>query len=258
MLLAFPGAYNVVARDEQPAWTADLLDAPHEAPDKSVRVRRMFNSIARRYELVNSLTSAGRDRAWRRRAVRLAAVRSDDAVIDVACGTGDFARAFSIAGAGLVVGCDFAREMLTLAVGRSDGTSRWCEGDALRLPFRSGSFSVASCAFGVRNFSDLDRGLAELYRVLRPGGRAVILEFSRPTNRVARWCSELYTRRIMPVVARLISRDREGAYRYLPQSVLSFVGVDELCDRLGRAGFARTTTTPLSLGIVTIHVAQRD
>ncbi len=247
-----------MARNDQPAWTPDLLDAPHAAPDKSARVRRMFNSIARRYELVNSLTSAGRDRAWRRRAVCLATIRSDDVVLDVACGTGDFARTFASAGAELVVGCDFARAMLTLAVGRSDATSRWCEGDALRLPFRSGSFSVASCAFGVRNFADLDRGLAELHRVLGPGGRAVILEFSRPKNRIARWFCELYTRRIMPVAAGFISRDREGAYRYLPQSVLSFVDVEELCERLGRAGFSRTTATPLSLGIVTIYVAQRD
>ncbi len=292
----------------EPAWTPELLDAPHDVPDKAGRVRRMFNGIAQRYELINSLFSMGRDASWRRRAVELAGACNDDQVLDIGCGTGDFARAFASAGAKTVIGCDFAHEMLVRAAGskaratprkpkpadqlsgmtkRSEeraklaralmqegmgkqvcpcrptarSTARcslWCEGDALRLPFRSGTFSITSCAFSVRNFADLDVGLFEMFRVLRRGGRAVILEFTRPKNRVARRLYEFYSHRFMPVAATLISRDRSGAYRYLPRSVVSFPSAEQMCSRLRRAGFDRTTATPLSMGIVTVYVAVRN
>ncbi len=251
-----------------------MLAAPHDVSDKASRVRRMFNVIAPRYELVNRLFSGGRDAAWRRKAVALADVHPPDEVLDVACGTGDFARCFASAGARLVVGCDFAHEMLVRAAApRRDrlrpvgdvlhapqrrGSSVWCEADALRLPFRGGSFSIVSCAFGVRNFADLDAGLAEMFRVLRPGGRLVILEFTRPRNRIARGFYEIYSARVMPVAATLISGDRTGAYRYLPQSVVSFVGAGEMVSRLQGVGFARATATPLTLGVVTVYVARRD
>ena len=211
----------------------------------------MFNAIAPRYELVNSVFSVGRDATWRRRAVRLARVRADDDVLDVACGTGDFARAFSAARPRLVVGCDFAHDMLIRATRRAKGTSRWCEADALRLPYRSGSFSITSCAFGVRNFQNLDAGLREMFRVLRPGGRAVILEFAQPSNRLARGLYALYSTRLMPVVASWISKDRSGAYRYLPRSVVSFIDAGQMC-------FARVTATPLTMGVVTVYLALRE
>jgi demethylmenaquinone methyltransferase/2-methoxy-6-polyprenyl-1,4-benzoquinol methylase len=265
-------------------FATDLLDAPHGVPDKASRVRRMFNGIASRYELINSLFSLGRDRVWRRKAVELACVRADDAVLDVACGTGDFAQAFAAGGAGKVVGCDFAHEMLKRAarVGRGGvrhvvawrgptggggvrGTARaeargslWCEADALRLPFCDGSFSITSCAFGVRNLEDLDVGLSEMRRVLRPGGRAVILEFTRPSSRPVRGLYELYSHYLMPLAATLISGDRSGAYRYLPRSVVSFLDTGQMIARLRGVGFARATAVPLSMGIVTVYVAVRD
>ncbi len=251
-------------RTDPPGWTTDLLRAPHHVPDKANRVRQMFNGIAARYELVNTLFSLGRDRFWRRRAVELAAVRKEDAVLDVACGTGDFTRAFAVGGAGTVVGCDFAHGMLARAARGSPRRgvalrgSFWCEADALRLPFRSGSFSVTSCAFGVRNFEDLDAGMAEMYRVLKPGGRAVILEFTRPSSRTARSLYEFYAHRVMPLAATLISGDRSGAYRYLPRSVVSFLDAEQMTTRLLRVGFARATATPLTMGIVTVHIASRD
>lgn len=258
-----------------PAWPRGLLGDPHATPDKADRVRRMFNGIAPRYELVNRLFSAGRDAHWRRKAVELAGVRPDDVVLDVACGTGDFARAFAAAGAREVIGCDFAHEMLMHAVRSNAGgvsrgtqpavsierigaTPRWCEADALRLPFRSGSFSIVSCAFGVRNFQDLDAGLAAMFRVLRPGGRAVILEFTRPRSRLARSLYEFYARRLMPLAATLLSRDTSGAYRYLPRSVVSFLDAGQMCARLRGVGFADATATPLTLGIVSVYVAARD
>ena len=250
-------------RDEQ-LWTDDLLESPHEAADKAGRVRRMFNAIAPRYALVNTLFSAGRDAYWRRQAVSLARVTSADDVLDVACGTGDFARAFVAAGPRSVTGSDFAHEMLVRATQeprpRRKGAScrpLWVEGDALRLPFRAGSFSIVSCAFGVRNFHDWDVGLAEMHRVLRPGGRAVILEFSRPGNAMVRALYEVYAGRVMPVAAGWVSGDRSGAYRYLPRSVVSFVDSQEFCSRLRRMGFADAVATPLTLGIVTVYVAAR-
>ncbi len=257
------------------AWTSETLADPHGINDKALRVRRMFNGIAPRYELINSLFSGGRDAAWRKRAVELAAVRSDDVVLDVACGTGDFARAFVTAGVKLVVGCDFAHQMLVRAAGFSprggarrlkpaaQGRSRevarhCCEADALCLPFRSESFSITSCAFGGRNFADLDAGLSEMFRVLTPGGRIVILEFTCPTNFLVRTAYALYSRGLMPLASTLISGDRSGAYRYLPRSVVSFLNAEQMCARLRRAGFDRVKTTLLTMGIVTVYVAKRS
>lgn len=250
----------------EPIWDGELLAAPHAVADKAGRVRRMFNAIAPRYTLVNSLFSAGRDAAWRRRAVTWARVSDSDDVLDVACGPGEFARAFLRANPRRVVGCDFAHEMLLRAVdptsnghaGSATGNLAFLEADAQQLPFADAAFSIVSCAFGVRNFQDLDRGLAEMYRVLRRGGRAVVLEFSRPRNPMVRGVYEFYAGRLMPFGATWISGDRSGAYRYLPQSVVSYLTVDQMCERFERAGFARCSATPLSFGVVTIYVAHKD
>ncbi len=243
---------------DRSAWTTKVLTDPHGTVDKAGRVKRMFNVIAPRYELINRVFSFGRDAYWRRRAVELACVSPDDDVLDVACGTGDFTRAFAHAGPRTVVGCDFAREMLLRGVtGRKEDPHR-CEADALRLPFRDGSFSVTSCAFGVRNFQDLDAGLSEMYRVLRGGGRAVILEFTRPRHKLVRGLYEFYSSRLMPAAASLVSGDRSGAYRYLPRSVVSFLNAEQMCSRLRDVGFSRTEATPLTMGVVTVHIATRE
>jgi len=245
--------------EETPVWTSDLLEAPHDAPDKAARVRTMFNAIAPRYELVNAVFSAGRDASWRRKAVTLVKVTPDDDVLDIASGTGDFARAFAKAGPRSVVGSDFAHQMLTRARQGVAGTTNchWCEADALTLPFRAGVFSITCCAFGVRNFHDLEAGLAEMYRVLRRGGRAVILEFTRPSNALTRRLYELYANRFMPVAAAWVSGDRSGAYRYLPKSVVSFVGATEMCARLRGAGFDEASATTLTMGVVTVYIARK-
>lgn len=238
-------------------WDDATLRDPHAAADKSARVRNMFNAIAPTYERVNSVFSLGRDAAWRRTAVRLANVRPGESVLDVACGTGDLARAFAraVTAPGRVMGCDFAHDMLRLALGRGDAALSWCEADALRLPFADASFDIASCAFGVRNFQDLRAGLSEMRRVLRPGGRCVILEFAMPRNAALRRAYELYFRQIMPRLAARMSGDRTGAYRYLPHSVVSFTSPDELRDLLTAVGFAGVTVNPMTLGIVNIFVA---
>ncbi len=241
-------------------WDAERLAAPHGQADKAVRVRRMFDAIAPTYERVNALCSVGLDRWWRRRAVALARVTREDDVLDVACGTGDFARAFAAAAQSpkSVVGTDFAHKMLCLAPGRSSAALRWCEADALRLPFADGQFSITSAAFGVRNFQDLEAGLREMYRVLRPRGRAVILEFGVPTRRPWRGMYLFYFTRVMPWVATLLSGDGTGAYRYLPESVLRFDDRSQIVAALGRAGFARVEARPLTLGVVTVYVAYRN
>lgn len=249
------------SRQQKPTllWDDDRLVRPHEQADKSQRVRRMFDAIAPTYEVVNRLFSAGRDRAWRQESVALVRPTSQDRVLDIACGTGDFARAFgsSPAGSPLIVGCDFAPRMLSRAASRSGPDISWVQANALALPFESASFSITGCAFGVRNFQNLDTGLGEMFRVLRPGGRAVILEFSMPGHRLWRRVYGLYACRIMPLGAALVSRDRTGAYRYLPRSVVSFSTKAEMCDRLKLAGFEKVTATPMTFGIVTVYVAAK-
>ncbi len=243
---------------DEPAWDEHRLAAPHEQADKAERVRRMFDAIAPTYELVNRVFSGGRDKAWRREMIRLAAPWADDVLLDVACGTGDVVRAF--AGApeppGRLVGADFSGAMLGLAAKAGPEHAGFVQCDALRLPFADGSVSIVTCAFGIRNFQDLSVGLREMRRVLRPGGRAAILEFSLPRSALLRRLYLFYINRIMPWGAALISRDRAGAYRYLPRSVVSFRDRGEIVSLLRQAGFDRVQARPLTLGIVTLYLAR--
>ncbi len=251
----------VVAVESKTIWEEQALESLHETHDKARRVRQMFNEVAPTYELVNRVFSGGRDAYWRRKAVAMAAIEPDDVVLDVACGTGDFSRAFQQASPQMVIGCDFAHGMLLKARQHAEHSNgdvlHWCEADALRLPFRDETFTVATCAFGIRNFQNLDAGLSEFYRTLKPGGRAVILEFTRPANKLVRAAYELYSSKIMPLGATYISKDRTGAYRYLPKSVVSFPGAKEICDRLRRVGFERCDATPLTFGVVSVYKAFR-
>jgi demethylmenaquinone methyltransferase/2-methoxy-6-polyprenyl-1,4-benzoquinol methylase len=243
----------------QPIWDDQRLASVHVQTDKAARVRRMFDAIAPTYQLVNALFSVGRDRAWRKKAVGMARVQPGDAILDIACGTGDFLRAFRrwAGQATRLVGTDFSHHMLTRAVKNSPPPPLWCEADGLCLPFADLSFDVTSCAFGIRTFQDLRRGLNEMHRVLRPGGRAVILEFSRPPNRVIRVVHEFYCGRVMPFGAALISGDTTGAYRYLPRSVVSFLATEDMTARFREAGFTEVRVAPLTFGAVTVYVATK-
>ena len=245
-------------RHDSTVWDESRLTDPHGQPDKAARVRAMFDEIAPTYSRVNTVLSLGRDAYWRRRAVALAETAATDRVLDVACGTGDFATTFAAASPTVIVGCDFSPRMLRLAALRNRRPIRWCQADAQALPFPDESFSLVSCAFGVRNFQDLDRGLAEMHRVLTPDGRAVILEFSVP--RMPLWPSLylFYFHRVLPRLAALISRDRFGAYRYLPQSVASFVDEADMIARLCRPGFGLVESHRLTIGIVTVFIAWKD
>ncbi len=229
---------------------------PHALPDKAARVRRMFDDIAPTYERVNTLVSAGRDRAWRCETVRLAEVKPADHVLDIACGTGDLAEAFARAGARRIVGIDFASQMLLRSLGRVRGRAGWVQGDALRLPFADETFDITCCAFGVRNFQNLETGLDEMHRVLKPGGRAVILEFSTPALPVLRGIYQFYFAKILPKLATWISGDRNGAYNYLPSSVRTFVTPPQMIELLKKVGFSSARATSRTCGIV--HIVRAD
>ena len=237
------------------AWTErELAGDPHAAPDKARRVREMFAAIAPSYDLNNRVHSLGRDQAWRRAAVRLAQVRPGDHVLDVACGTGDLSLAFERGGAGRVLGLDFTYEMLPIARGKSsDRPLRFVNGDAMQLPLPDASVDIVSIAFGLRNVADPGRALAEFARVLRPGGRLIVLEFSKPANPVLRWCNDVYCGRVMPFTATLIAGDRSGAYHYLPRSVDTFLDRERLMAMMREAGLADVTHKPLTFGIAVAY-----
>lgn len=240
-------------------WDAPRLADPHAQPDKADRVRRMFDAIAPTYEFVNKVASGSRDAAWRREMVRLARIRPDDVLLDVACGTGDVARAFAAAEVRpkRIIGLDFAGGMLALASARPITDGCFVQADALQLPLADASVSLITCAFGIRNFNDLGAGLAEMARVLRLGGRAVVLEFGLPRNRLMRWLYLCYANRIMPRLATWISRDSTGAYRYLPRSVISFPDTGAVIDAFRSAGFTDVTVHRLTWGVVAVYVAER-
>jgi len=227
----------------------------------------MFASIAKAYDLNNRLHSFGRDRAWRTRTVRLAGVAPGERVLDVACGTGELTRAFRAGSrAGRVVGLDYTREMLDIAeekgrkdegteARRSDESIEYIHGDAMDLPFEDESFDVLSIAFGIRNVQHPAKAIGEFRRVLAPGGRLLILEFSRPRNPIVRAGNDFYCGWLMPRTATLISGDRSGAYYYLPKSVESFVGPEQLGSMARDAGFVEVSHTPMTFGTVTITKA---
>lgn len=244
---------------ETAVWDAARLADPHAQPDKAERVRRMFDAIAPTYELVNTVASGRRDAYWRRQMVRLADVRQDDVLLDVACGTGDVCRAFANAEVPprRIIGLDFAGAMLARAASRPIQGGCFIQADALRLPLADASVSLVTCAFGIRNFNDLGAGLEEMARVLRPGGRTVVLEFCLPRRRLLRNLYLLYADRIMPTLATWLSRDSSGAYRYLPRSVISFPDTGAVVAMFRSAGFAEVAVCRLTWGVVAVYVAVR-
>ena len=236
------------------AWDDRRLADPHAAPDKASRVEAMFAAIARSYDLNNRLHSLGRDQAWRKATVRMAGLQGGETVADVACGTGDLAMAFADAGAGRVIGLDFTQKMLDLAETKKRGRSiEYRHADAMDLPLDDAGVDVVSIAFGIRNVSDPAKALREFFRVLVPGGRLLVLEFSEPRHPLLRRFHHLYCHHVMPRTATWIARDRTGAYRYLPRSVETFLDRDALAAAVTEAGFTDVTTKPLTGGIAAIH-----
>jgi demethylmenaquinone methyltransferase/2-methoxy-6-polyprenyl-1,4-benzoquinol methylase len=214
-------------------------------------VRGMFDRIAPVYDVMNRVMTAGLDRSWRRLAVE-AVVQPGDRVLDACCGTGDLAVAAEREG-GLVTGLDFSPRMLERARRKSE-TVTWIEGDLLELPFEDGSFDAATVGFGVRNVADLEAGLAELQRVLRPGGRLAILEITQPRG-VLRPFFSLWFERIVPLLGKVLPGGK--AYTYLPASVRRFPGAEELAALLERQGFEQVRFRLLGGSIVALHTGVR-
>ena len=227
-----------------------------EVNQRKRAVRDMFNAIARRYDLLNHLLSAGVDIYWRRRALSLVRHEAPRRLLDVATGTGDFAIAARRLGAERIVAADVALEMVRLGVPKAaeDGGAAidWLGGDAERLPFAADSFDLVTAAFGVRNFGDIPAGLAEARRVLRPGGELVVLDFTEPTLFGFRHLYRFYFRRVLPVVGGLISGNRR-AYSYLPQSVGDFPQGRAFLELMEEAGFEDNRHVPLTLGISAVY-----
>ncbi len=222
------------------------------------QVNRMFDRVAQRYDLLNSLMSAGLHHRWRELAADRAGLGPGDSALDVCCGTGDLTLelASRVAPGGHVVGCDFSEPMLDLARDKAQGRgapgTRFEWADALNLPYDAGRFDAVTVGFGVRNFADRDRGIREMARVLRPGGRLVILEFTRPRRFPFSTFYSLWFDRIAPVLGR-ISDDPE-AYAYLAESVRSFPAPHGLAEKMDRgAGLEQIRYSILAGGIVTIH-----
>ena len=242
-------------------------DKPPPAVDKGeARIRSMFGNIAPRYDLLNHLLSLNVDRYWRRRTTRLVPpvvnpTGPSAPILDVCTGTGDLALAYDRAAGGRVpiVGSDFCLPMLgpARAKARRRGASarvRFVEADTQRLPFPDGTFQLTAVAFGLRNVTDTDRGLAEMVRVTRPGGRVAILEFSRPRHWLFGRLYRAYFRYLLPLVGQLVSRSKDSAYRYLPASVMEFPDGEALADRLRRHGLADVRWHPLTFGVATLYV----
>jgi demethylmenaquinone methyltransferase / 2-methoxy-6-polyprenyl-1,4-benzoquinol methylase len=226
------------------------------------QVNRMFDRIAGRYDLLNSVMTAGLHHRWRQRAAERAELRPGDAALDVCCGTGDLALELvsRVSPGGHVVGCDFSEPMLDLA--REKASARAATGvrfewaNALELPYDEGRFDAATVGFGVRNLADLDRGLGEMARVLRPGGRLVILEITQPTRPPLSTFYSLWFDRVVPLLGRLTS-DPE-AYSYLPESVRSFPSPAGLAAKMDAAGLQRVRWTILAGGIIAIHSGVKE
>jgi demethylmenaquinone methyltransferase/2-methoxy-6-polyprenyl-1,4-benzoquinol methylase len=234
---------------------AAVLPAPE---DKATYVRDMFGRIARRYDLLNRVMTLGRDRAWRREAVRRAAVPPGGRALDVACGTGDLALELrqQVAGA-RVVGVDFTREMLARASTRGQGAGiSWVLADAMRLPFADDSFDATVSAFALRNVTSIPAAFAEMLRVVRPGGRVANLEIAQPRLPLFRRLFALYFYRLVPWIGGLVSGQR-AAYTYLPHSLSTFLSPPEIAEVMCQAGWADVRFWPRMLGTVALHLGHR-
>ena len=239
----------------------DTINDNRHSPDFAGQVNRMFDRVAGRYDALNSLMTAGLHHRWRERAAARTELGPGDSALDVCCGTGDLALELAklVTPDGRVVGCDFSEPMLDLA--REKAAERSADGvrfewaDALELPYDGERFDAVTVGFGVRNLADLDRGLREMARVLKPGGRVVILEITQPTRPPLSLFYSLWFDRIVPLLGTFSSNPE--AYSYLPESVRSFPSPHGLAEKMDSAGFKGIRYTVLAGGIIAIHSGVR-
>jgi len=237
----------------------DVLDRPVTAGEKAGYVRQMFDDIAPRYDLLNSLLSAGIHHGWRRFATRCAYLEMGDSVLDVCTGTGEWAEHLrSVVGPhGFVAAADFSLPMLRYGADRFvKNRVGEVQGDAVMLPFQSSRFDAVTVAFGIRNVAEIEKAFAEMMRVVKPGGRVVCLEFSQPPPGPFRAAYELHSRYIMPVLGGALS-GRRDAYTYLPASVERFKSREQLAAQMRDAGLSEVRWVDLTFGLVCVHVGTK-
>ena len=225
--------------------------------EKSTYVRRMFNGISGHYDFLNHFLSAGIDRYWRKRAIRISGLRPANSFLDIACGTGDLSIEAAKFNPSRIVSVDFAENMIrTFDAKKSrmrlDGKVEIVQADAELLPFPDNTFDVTAVAFGVRNFGSLEKGIAEMQRVLKSGGKLVVLEFSKPKVFPVKQIYFFYFKRILPLLGRIISKD-PAAYSYLPNSVSAFPDGRDFENVMRNAHFKDVRSIPLTYGIATAY-----
>ena len=227
------------------------------------KVREMFDNIAPTYDKLNHVLSMNVDKRWRRHALKEIVDGTPQRVLDVACGTGDSTISIAKAAAegSAVIGVDISAGMMAFVKAKADkaGVGDRIElqvADGEALPFGEGTFDRVTCAFGIRNFEHKEKGLEEFLRVLKPGGRAVILELSVPQNRLVRWAYDLYFAHLLPKVGGAVSGDK-AAYRYLPASVHAFPSPQDFCRMLEAAGFRGVRFRTFSFGLCRMYVGER-
>ena len=235
---------------------AEVIATPDR---KRTYVRRLFATIADRYDLITVLLSYGQDRRWKRRLVAMAAAPAGSRAVDLATGTGDIA--YQLAAAGVdVVGVDVTRRMIELAKAKTGGAARrppfFMVGDMIALPFVDGSFDLATAGYGLRNVPDLRAAIDEIHRVLKPGGTMLSLDFNRPSNSIVRAVYLVYLNVAGAILGWLLHRDPD-TYRYIPASIRNYPGAAGVARMFEIAGFDRVEYTPVLGGLMTIHVARR-
>ena len=225
--------------------------------EKKNKVKRIFDSIAVRYDLLNHLLSFGIDNYWRRKALRLTKLNSESILLDVACGTGDVAIAAKKIGVKNIFGADYSHNMLTLFNKKSD----WIKGKNIQMvaeyiPIKDESITNITVAFGVRNFYDIQKAFDSFYKIMRHGGKATIIEFAMPKNKIFKFAYKFYFKNILPFVGGLVSGDKE-AYKYLPASVEEFDEKIKLPELLNNSGFQKIEVYNLTFGITQVVIAAK-
>ncbi|HKJ42472.1 MAG TPA: bifunctional demethylmenaquinone methyltransferase/2-methoxy-6-polyprenyl-1,4-benzoquinol methylase UbiE [Sunxiuqinia sp.] len=237
--------------------------APYQNSEKNKKqqVEQMFDNIAHKYDFLNHFLSLGIDNIWRKKAVRLLKKEEPKRILDVATGTGDFAIAASKLDVDEIVGFDLSEKMIQVGEQKVkklslDQLIHFKKGDSEEMPFNDDSFDAITVAFGVRNFENLKNGLKEFLRVLKPGGSAVILEFSKPRHFPFKQLYRFYFFHILPLIGGMVSKDA-SAYSYLPESVMAFPDDQKFLDILSEVGFSKVSQNRLTMGIATIYIAQK-
>lgn len=238
-----------------------VVPLPDSNSGKKEQVSGMFDRIAKRYDLLNRVLSLGIDKSWRKKAIKTLASIQPKSILDIATGTGDFAIAAMKLNPTKITGLDISKGMLEVGQQKIEKLQlsdkiQLMYGDSEQIPFDNDSYDAVTCAYGVRNFENLEKGLTEMARVMRPGGRLAILEFSRPKSFPFKHIYNFYFNKILPTMGKRVSKD-DTAYTYLPESVKVFPDGDDFLKILEKCGFKDCHARPLTMGITTLYTASK-